>query len=87
MQEQTSICVIGAGLSGLVCAYKLAQAGFRVQVVEQQSTPGGMLACSRLGSEYIELLPHHIRKSDRTTEVHQKDPGPSEVRSGHGRIF
>ena len=62
MQEQTSICVIGAGLSGLVCAYKLAQAGFRVQVVEQQSTPGGMLACSRLGSEYIELLPHHIRK-------------------------
>ena len=65
MEEKTSICVIGAGLSGLVCAYKLAQAGFRVQVVEQQSTPGGMLACSRLGSEYIELLPHHIRKSDR----------------------
>ena len=42
MEEKTSICVIGAGLSGLVCAYKLAQAGFRVQVVEQQSTPGGI---------------------------------------------
>ena len=35
MTKKTSICVIGAGLSGLVCAYKLAQAGFRVQVVEQ----------------------------------------------------
>ena len=78
MEEKTSICVIGAGLSGLVCAYKLAQAGFRVQVVEQQSTPGGMLACSRLGSEYIELLPHHIRKSDRALISLLKDLGLSD---------
>ncbi len=78
MAEKTSICVIGAGLSGLVCAYKLAQAGFRVQVVEQQSTPGGMLACSRLGSDYIELLPHHIRKSDRALIALLKDLGLSD---------
>ena len=78
MGSKTSICVIGAGLSGLVCAYKLAQAGFRVQVVEQQSTPGGMLACSRLGSEYIELLPHHIRRSDRALISLLKDLGLSD---------
>ena len=78
MDRKTSICVIGAGLSGLVCAYKLAQAGFRVQVVEQQSTPGGMLACSRLGSEYIELLPHHIRRSDRALIALLKDLGLSD---------
>ena len=78
MEGKTSICVIGAGLSGLVCAYKLAQAGFHVQVVEQQSTPGGMLACSRLGSEYIELLPHHIRKSDRALISLLKDLGLSD---------
>lgn len=78
MSKQPSICVIGAGLSGLVCAYKLSQAGFRVQVVEQQSTPGGMLACSRLGSEYIELLPHHVRRSDRALLSLLKDLGISD---------
>ena len=78
MSEKMSICVIGAGLSGLVCGYKLAQAGFRVQVVEQQSTSGGMLASIRFGSEYIELLPHHIRKSDRALIGLLKDLGLSE---------
>ncbi|MBO4928510.1 MAG: FAD-dependent oxidoreductase [Clostridiales bacterium] len=78
MEEKTSICVIGAGLSGLVCAYRLAVAGFRVQVVEQQSTPGGMLGCSRLGSEYIELLPHHIRRSDRALLALLKELGLSD---------
>lgn len=60
-----SICVIGAGLTGLVCAWELSRKGFAVQVVEQHSTAGGMLSSMRLGHEYIELLPHHIRKSDR----------------------
>lgn len=60
-----SICVIGAGLTGLVCAWELSRRGFSVQVVEQHSTAGGMLSSMRLGHEYVELLPHHIRKSDR----------------------
>ena len=60
-----TICVIGAGITGLVCAWELARKGFSIQLVEQHSTAGGMLSSMRLGHEYIELLPHHIRKSDR----------------------
>lgn len=60
-----TICIIGAGLSGLVCAWELSRKGFIVQVVEQHSTAGGMLSSMRIGHEYIELLPHHIRKNDR----------------------
>jgi len=67
MPNRPSVCIIGAGLTGLVCARRLAQRGFRVQVVEQHSTPGGMLASVRIGHEYIELIPHHLRKSDRNT--------------------
>lgn len=35
--------VIGAGLGGLSCAIRLASAGFRVTVLEQQAAPGGKL--------------------------------------------
>ena len=64
-EYRASICVVGAGLTGLVSAWELASKGFLVQVVEQHSTAGGMLSSMRIGHEYLELLPHHIRKSDR----------------------
>jgi len=63
--SRPTICVIGAGITGLVTAWELSRKGFIVQVVEQHSTAGGMLSSMRIGHEYIELLPHHIRKSDR----------------------
>ncbi len=37
------IAVIGAGPSGLSCAYYLASEGYRVTVFEKQQKPGGML--------------------------------------------
>jgi len=63
--SRPSICIIGAGITGLVSAWELSRKGFVVQVVEQHSTAGGMLSSTRIGHEYIELLPHHIRKTDR----------------------
>jgi len=63
--SRPSICIIGAGITGLVSAWELSRKGFVVQVVEQHSTAGGMLSSMRIGHEYIELLPHHIRKTDR----------------------
>lgn len=65
LDSRPTICVIGAGITGLVSAWELSRKGFIVQVVEQHSTAGGMLSSMRIGHEYIELLPHHIRKSDR----------------------
>ncbi|HWB73125.1 MAG TPA: FAD-dependent oxidoreductase, partial [Egibacteraceae bacterium] len=40
--------VVGAGLAGLVCAYRLAAAGVDVAVVERESQVGGRLATERL---------------------------------------
>ena len=61
----SSVTIIGAGLSGLIAGRKLAMAGFEVTILEELTYPGGLLSSTRLGGEYIELLPHHIRRTDK----------------------
>ena len=46
-----SVCIIGAGLSGLTCGARLAQAGFDVLVIEENTQPGGLLSVTRIGNE------------------------------------
>lgn len=57
--------VIGSGLSGLCCARSLAKLGFKVHVIEQLNTLGGLIRPAKIGDEYAELLPHHLRKTDK----------------------
>jgi len=71
----SKVTIIGAGLSGLVCGMRLSKAGFEVEILETNNTPGGMLASSRRGSEYIELIPHHLRKTDRALLSLSKELG------------
>ena len=44
---EKSVCVIGAGVSGLVTAKTLSEDGFDVQVIERDSNLGGTWAPSR----------------------------------------
>ncbi|MEJ2580105.1 MAG: FAD-dependent oxidoreductase [Acidobacteriota bacterium] len=41
------VAIIGAGLSGLVCARRLAEAGISVQVIEKARGPGGRMSTRR----------------------------------------
>ncbi|MCR4278404.1 MAG: FAD-dependent oxidoreductase [bacterium] len=43
MEAKKKIGVIGAGISGLSCAYELQKAGFDVTVYEKEATPGGRM--------------------------------------------
>ena len=72
---ERTVCVIGAGLSGLVCGVRLARAGYKVDIIEELSYPGGLLASRRIGREYLELLPHHLRKTDKHLLSLVKDLG------------
>ncbi len=78
MSDRKTVVIVGAGLSGLVCGMRLSKAGFDVSIIEELTYPGGLLASSRMGKEYIELLPHHLRKTDKALLSLIKEEGLSD---------
>ena len=50
-----SVLVLGAGLAGMVAAYELRKAGYKVQVLEYQNRPGGRNWSLYGGDTYTEL--------------------------------
>src|SRR5580692_5929489 len=50
-----SVLVLGAGVAGLVAAYELRHAGYKVQVLEYNARPGGRNWTLRGGDRYTEL--------------------------------
>jgi len=58
--------VLGGGALGLTVAYRLAQAGDEVTVIEREPEPGGLAAGFRVGPSYLEKFSHHLFRSDRT---------------------
>ena len=50
-----SVLVLGAGIAGMVAAYELRNAGYRVQVLEYNSRSGGRNWSLRGGDRYVEL--------------------------------
>ncbi len=58
------IAIVGAGPSGLSCAYFLAQAGFEVNIYEAKPRPGGMVSGAipsfRLTDEAVDVDIHRI---------------------------
>ncbi len=62
-----SVAVIGAGASGLTCAYYLSRIGYEVDVYESEPVAGGVLAYGipeyRLPSEILEREIDHMRRS------------------------
>lgn len=61
------IAVVGAGLSGLTAAYRLAQAGLKPQVFERYPMPGGLARVIDVGGEPLEVFYHHLFTND--TEI------------------
>ena len=65
-ENQLSVSIIGAGPSGLSCAYFLAKAGFKVEIYEGKSKAGGMVQGAipsfRLTDEAIDIDINSILK-------------------------
>ncbi|MEO8459507.1 MAG: flavin monoamine oxidase family protein [Dokdonella sp.] len=54
----TSVLILGAGMAGLVAAYELKRAGYKVTVLEYNHRAGGRAWTLRGGDEYTELGGH-----------------------------
>ncbi len=55
METKGKIAVVGAGMSGLACAYELTQAGFEVTVYEKGDSVGGRAGTRRKGHYPFDL--------------------------------
>ncbi|MFI5306923.1 MAG: protoporphyrinogen/coproporphyrinogen oxidase [Polyangiales bacterium] len=54
------IAVVGAGIAGLTAAFRLQQAGHRVQVFEAATHPGGRMWSERIGGFELDLGVHML---------------------------
>ncbi len=63
MEAMRPAVVIGGGLSGLVCAYRLRQSGVPVLLFEASSSPGGMIATCEKNGFIFECGPQAPRFS------------------------
>lgn len=64
--------VIGAGIGGLFCAWKLCKNGFKVTVLEKQKTAGGLSSSISYNGYKIDLGPHYLtleKDSEITQEI------------------
>lgn len=55
MRAMLEVAVIGAGLSGLVCARRLVARGIEVRVLEARARVGGRLLSGRLAGSVVDL--------------------------------
>ena len=54
-RKGASVLVLGAGLAGMLAAYELRKAGYKVQVLEYQGRPGGRNYSIRGGDKIVEV--------------------------------
>jgi protoporphyrinogen oxidase len=88
-----TVGVLGAGVLGLTCALRLAQAGESVVVLEKESVPGGLAAGFPVGGAHLERFYHHLFGTDRSivaligelglgADLHWGTPNTSVLRDG-----
>ncbi len=54
------IAIIGAGITGLICAYRLSKLGYTVTVFEKEPQIGGLLSTFNMDGTKIDRHYHHI---------------------------
>ena len=64
----TTVAIIGAGVAGLMAAYRLHAAGAAVTVFEAGSHPGGVMRSERLGAYLVEHGPNSIQARTKLLE-------------------
>jgi len=68
----SQVIILGAGISGLSLAWELGRQGIKVQVLEADSTIGGLAGTLRQDGYCMDIGPHPFDFADRQLELWQK---------------
>ncbi|HYL98055.1 MAG TPA: protoporphyrinogen oxidase, partial [Blastocatellia bacterium] len=60
-ETRKRVVVIGAGLSGLACAYRLKTVGVDVALIEKTAAPGGIVRSDSIDGYLVERGPNSTR--------------------------
>ena len=63
------VLVIGAGISGLTCAWQLGRAGLEVLMVEAEMRPGGVINSHKMEDYLLESGPNTILPTPEAMEI------------------
>ena len=89
-----SVIVVGGGLAGLACGWRLERAGHDVEVLERASAPGGRLASQwrngfllESGARFVTTSSQHVRDMARVLGLSLQaiEPGRTAILRG-GRL-
>ena len=96
MKSPTQVAIIGAGISGLACAYRLQQLGVDVTVFESNDSAGGLIDSVQKDSLLFEAGPQSfqgtpallalIRELGLEAQLQKADPRAPRYVLLHGRL-
>lgn len=69
MITHVPVLIVGAGISGLVCAHALRNNGIDAQIVESSPRPGGMIRTERRNGFLLELGPQSFTATPAIVEL------------------
>ncbi len=82
MQNHRAVVVIGAGISGLVCAYRLKALGVDVALIEKSDRVGGVIQSERIDGFLIERGPNSSQGTEELLALVQELGITSELAEG-----
>jgi protoporphyrinogen oxidase len=65
----SGVAVVGGGIAGLACAWRLARAGHEVEVLECAAEPGGRMQSVRRGDFLLDPATPCVAKSDSAVQI------------------
>lgn len=69
MANRVPVLIIGAGISGLVCAWSLRKAGIDALLVESSPRPGGLIRSERRDGYLLELGPQSFSSTPQILDL------------------
>ncbi len=80
------ILILGAGISGLSCAFRLHQARFDVEVLEREAFPGGVMQSRRDDGFLVEAGPNSFQSSEEILSLIHDVGLDEELLEADGRL-